>query len=97
LSNFHQLFFVFGIFEMGAGELFAWAGHKLWSFWSLPPVGLGLQAWATGAQYECNSYEHIVEVFVQRYILIFLNCKNWWVIRSQINFIRNCSSILQGS
>jgi hypothetical protein len=95
LSNFHQLFFVLGIFEMGAGELFAWAGHKLWSFWSLPPVGLGLQAWATGAQYECNSYEHIcAEIHFNFFKLQELVGH---MIGSQINFIRNCWSILQGS
>jgi hypothetical protein len=59
LSSFHQPFFVLGIFEMGAVELFVWAAHKLWSFWSLPPVGLGSQAWATGAEYEYNSYDQL--------------------------------------
>jgi hypothetical protein len=25
-------------FKIRSGELFAWAGLELWSFWSLPPV-----------------------------------------------------------
>jgi hypothetical protein len=28
---------VFFSFEMGSNELFAWAGFKPWSSWSLPP------------------------------------------------------------
>jgi hypothetical protein len=31
-----------------------WAGFEPWSFWSLPPRKLGLQAWATGAQLEMS-------------------------------------------
>jgi hypothetical protein len=26
-----------GFFKIGSCELFAWAGFKLWSSWSLPP------------------------------------------------------------
>jgi hypothetical protein len=42
--------FVMGIFEIGSCELFAWAGFKPRSSWSLPPKWLELQAWATGAR-----------------------------------------------
>jgi hypothetical protein len=40
LEPLHLTFFVMGF-------LFAWAGFKLRSSWSLPPEYLGLQAWAT--------------------------------------------------
>jgi hypothetical protein len=38
-----------GIFEIGSQKLFAWAGLKTPSSWSLSPKWLGLQLWATGA------------------------------------------------
>jgi hypothetical protein len=37
LESLHQSFFVMGIFEIGSCELFAQAGFKLRSSWSLPP------------------------------------------------------------
>jgi hypothetical protein len=40
-------FFVMGILEIGSHELFAQAGLKPWSSWSLPPEKWGLHAWAT--------------------------------------------------
>jgi hypothetical protein len=44
-------FFVMG-FEIESHELFAQAGFKPWSSWSLPPEWLGLQAWATSPRLE---------------------------------------------
>jgi hypothetical protein len=37
LSHFTSPFFVMGFFKIGSWELFAWAGFKLRSSWSLPP------------------------------------------------------------
>jgi hypothetical protein len=37
--------------EIGSCALFAWAGFEPWSYWSLPPEKLGLQAWATSTQH----------------------------------------------
>jgi hypothetical protein len=37
LSHSTNPFFVLGIFEIGFHELFARAGFKPWSSWSLPP------------------------------------------------------------
>jgi hypothetical protein len=52
LEPFWQPLSVLGIFKVGSCQLFAWAGFKLQSSWSLPPEQLGLQVWATGAQLE---------------------------------------------
>jgi hypothetical protein len=41
---------VLGIFEIGAGKLFAQAGLEPQSSWSLPPEWLGLQVWAAGTK-----------------------------------------------
>jgi hypothetical protein len=35
-------------FKIGSHKLFPRAGFEPWSFWSLPPEQLGLQAWTTG-------------------------------------------------
>jgi hypothetical protein len=35
LEPLHQPFFALGIFHIGSHELFAWAGFKPWSSWSL--------------------------------------------------------------
>jgi hypothetical protein len=43
-------FLVMVIFGIGFYKLFAWAGFETWSFWSLPPESLGLQAWTTSPQ-----------------------------------------------
>jgi hypothetical protein len=40
---------VLGILEIGSHELSTQAGFEQWSSWSLPPVWLGLQVWATSA------------------------------------------------
>jgi hypothetical protein len=48
LEPLHQPYFCVGFFKIGSLELFAWAGFKPWSSWSLPPEQLALQTWATG-------------------------------------------------
>jgi hypothetical protein len=55
---------VIGFFEIGSGELFAWAGFELWSSRSLPPEKLGLQVWATGTR--------LMVVFLKEFSL------GWW-------------------
>jgi hypothetical protein len=47
LEPLHQPFFVLGIFKIRSHELFAQAGFKPQSSWSLPLEELGLQVWAT--------------------------------------------------
>jgi hypothetical protein len=37
LESLCQPFFVMGFFKIGSHKLFAWAGFKSWSSWSLPP------------------------------------------------------------
>jgi hypothetical protein len=54
LSHSTSPFIVMDFFEIGSCELFARAGFKSWSSWSLPPEYLGLQVWVTGAQLVAN-------------------------------------------
>jgi hypothetical protein len=61
-----SIFFALVILQLGSLNLFAQAGFKLWSSWSQPPKELGLQAWATSAQFTVSfwGYENVLKLTV---------------------------------
>jgi hypothetical protein len=72
----HQPFLAMGFFKIGSHKLFAQAGFKPWSSWSLPPEQLGLQLsqWAPSLNILSKPYfsiENIVFIALRNIINLY--------------------------